>query len=42
MMHSHDWKPIREGRVPIIGVPYTLMKCECGETYPVVHDKEVS
>ena len=39
-MHSHDWEPIREGRVPVIGVPYTLMECECGETYPLVHDKE--
>ena len=38
-MHSHVWKPVHEGKVPLIGVTYTLMVCECGDIYPLVHDK---
>ena len=38
--HKHVWVPIREGRVPLIGARYTLVKCECGAVYPVPHSEE--
>ena len=39
-MHTHDWKPAYNSKVPLVKVPYTLMKCECGETYPLPHFSE--
>lgn len=35
--HKHEWLPIREGRVPLIGARYTLVGCECGAIYPAPH-----
>jgi hypothetical protein len=35
-MHTHNWEPVYESMIPIVRVPYTLMKCsECGDTYPL-------
>ena len=31
-MHSHVWKPVHEGKVPLIGVTYTLMVLNMDET----------
>ena len=38
--HKHVWVPIREGRVPLIGARYTLVRCECGAIYPAPHSEE--
>lgn len=40
-MHIHEWQAAYDSRIPLVKVSYTLMKCECGETYPLPK-KEVS